>query len=121
TPSPSTTLFRSAPMSLDLVILTPGSARTYEQALRVYYEQDPGEPEAQSLQAFAGEIEARYAEGDWPFTGNPIVMPSHLLLSVGYESWDQVVPHIVSEAHRHGFVVLDPQYEKLFPPGTPYR
>src|SRR5437870_13362517 len=99
-------------MSLDLVVLLPGSARTYEQALHVYHAEDSGEPNAPLLEAFAEELDARCREGNWPFTGDPIVMQSHVLLSVGHESWDEAVPDIVSEAHRHGFIVLDPQSER---------
>ena len=72
-------------MSLDLVVLTPGSAREYAQALRVYHEEEAGEPSEAAMQAFADEVSARYGDEDWPFTGNPIVFPEHLLLSIGHE------------------------------------
>jgi hypothetical protein len=108
-------------MSMDLVVLAAGSAGEYEQALRVYYGDEPVDPDAERLAAFADALDREYDEGNWPSAGDPIVMPGHVLLTVAPEAWDDVVPSIVETAHRHGLVALDPQEEMLFPPGTPYE
>lgn len=103
-------------MGVDLGVLTPNSAESLRQALDVYYERQPGEPDEAAMQAFADELDATYDDDNWPFTGDPIVMPAHVQLSVAWESWEQEVPRIVETAHRHALVVLDPQEEKLYPP-----
>jgi hypothetical protein len=103
-------------VGLDLAILTPGSAQSLSQALDVHYEREPGEPDAEALQAFADELDATYEGEHWPFSGDPIVLPGHVQLSIAWDSWEQEAPRIVEAAHRHGFVVLDPQEEKLHPP-----
>jgi hypothetical protein len=107
-------------MSLDLVVLTRGSAPDYEQALRVAAGTAEGEPDAERTAAFAEELERWVGEGDWPFTGDPIVAPTHVDLVVAHEAWVRVVPTIVEIAHRHDLVVVDPQRERLFPPGSAY-
>jgi hypothetical protein len=103
-------------VGLDLGVLTPDSAQDVTQALDVYYERRSGEPDREALQVFADELDATYDDDNWPFTGDPIVLPAHVQLSIAWESWEQEVPRIVEAAHRHGFVVLDPQEEKLYPP-----
>jgi hypothetical protein len=103
-------------VGLDLAVLTPGSAETLSQALDVYYERRSGQPDAAALRAFADELDATYEDENWPFSGDPIVLPGHVELSIAWDSWEQEVPRILEAAHRHGFVVLDPQEEKLYPP-----
>jgi hypothetical protein len=103
-------------MGLDLGVLTSASAQSLTQALDVYYERELGEPDPKALRLFADELEATYDDDNWPFTGDPIVSPSHIQLSIAWECWEQEVPRIVEAAHRHGFVVLDPQEETLSPP-----
>lgn len=107
-------------MSLDLVVLTARSATSYEQALRVYYEDEAGAADEERLSLFARELGDAFGTGDWPFAGDPIVLPSHVLLAVAPEWWMKVVPDITARAHRHDLVVLDPQAEALFPPGSEY-
>jgi hypothetical protein len=111
-------------MSLDLVVLTPGSAQDFDQALRVYYEEEEGAPEdpdAIRLAQFASELDRDYGADNWPFSGDPILMATHVLLTVAPEWWTEVVPAIVKRAHRHGLAVLDPQEEALFHPGQEYE
>jgi hypothetical protein len=109
-------------MSLDLVILTPEAGSSYEQALSIYHSEDEeGDPSTPELTAFADEVDARYGDDDWPFTGDPLLFHDHVSLEVAHERWGEVVPEIVAVAHARRLVVLDPQYEKLFPPGTDYE
>jgi hypothetical protein len=103
-------------VGLDLAVLTSGSAQSLDQALDVYYERRPGEPDEEALRAFADELVGTYDDENWPFSGDPIVLAGHVQLSIAWDSWEQEVPRIVEAAHRHGFVVLDPQEEKLHPP-----
>jgi hypothetical protein len=42
-------------------------------------------------------------------------------LEVAHQRWGEVVPEIVGLAHTRRLVVLDPQSERLFPPGTNYE
>jgi hypothetical protein len=108
-------------MSLDLALLPSSNATTYERALGVYSEEDPGIPdESGELVAYAKEVYDAYGDGDWPFAGDPIVEPGFVLLTVNPESWESEVPKLVERAHTRGLVALDPQWEKLFPPGQPY-
>src|SRR4051812_16121300 len=108
-------------MSLDLAVLMPQNATTYEQALSIYGEEEVGVPdESGELAAYAKAVYDAYDDTDWPFGGDPIVEPGFVLLTVNHESWDLEVPKLVARAHERGLVVLDPQWEKLFPPGQPY-
>ena len=108
-------------MSLDLVILTHGSAPDYDHARRVSCQTEAGEPDAARIGSFAEELDRTFGERNWPFTGDPIVTPSHVELVIAHEVWEEVVPAIVAMAHRHDLVALDPQWERLFPPGTDYE
>ena len=109
-------------VSLDLIVLTPGSAPDFDTALSVYYGETPGVPDEPTLTAFINELDARYRES-WPWTGEPLLGggKGHVALNVGHESWEEVVPQVVQMAHAHGLVVLDPQDEGLYPPGTPHE
>lgn len=108
-------------MSLDLAVLRSPNAATYEQALAIYSEEEVGAPdESGELAAYAKEVYDAYGEFDWPFGGDPIVEAGFVLLTVNHESWESEVPKLVERAHRRGLVVLDPQWQKLFPPGQPY-
>ena len=108
-------------MSLDLIVLSPEAASSYEQALSIYQSEDEeGDPSSSAWQTFADEIDARFDDDDWPFTGDPLLFHDHVSLVVAHERWVEVVPEIVAMAHRHDLFVLDPQYEKLFPPGKNY-
>jgi hypothetical protein len=109
-------------VALDLIALTPEAASSYERALSIYHSEDEeGDPSTPELRAFADEIDARYGDDDWPFTGDPLLFPDHVSLEVAHERWVEVVPEIVALAHARQLVVLDPQYEMLFPPGTRYE
>jgi hypothetical protein len=109
-------------MSLDLVVLTPEAASSYEQALSIYHSEDEeGDPATPELKAFADEIDVRFGDDDWPFTGDPLLFPDHVSLEIAHQRWAEVVPEIVGLAHIRRLVVLDPQYERLFPPGTNYE
>jgi hypothetical protein len=41
-------------------------------------------------------------------------------LVVAPDAWEAEVPKLVERAHSRGLTVVDPQLEKLFPPGKPY-
>jgi len=41
-------------------------------------------------------------------------------LTVAPDAWEAEVPKLVERAHKHGLTALDPQWERLFPPGAPY-
>ena len=105
---------------MDLIILVPEAARTFEQALAIYHSEDEtGEPGSPTLQSFADEIDRRFGDDDWPFTGDPLLFNDHVSLEVAHERWEDVVPEIVAMAHRANLVVLDTE-AGLFPPGTDY-
>jgi hypothetical protein len=109
-------------VSLDLIVLIPDAASSYERALSIYQSEDEeGDPSTPELRAFADEVDARYGDDDWPFTGDPLLFPDHVSLEVAHEHWVDVVPEIVGLAHARQLVVLDPQSEGLFPPGTRYE
>jgi hypothetical protein len=109
-------------MSLDLVALTAPNATTYDQAVRVYSGDEAGVPDGSGeLAGYAKEVYDAYGDDDWPFGGDPIVEPGFVLLTVNHEAWESEVPMLVERAHRRGLVVLDPQWEKLFPPGVEYQ
>ena len=109
-------------MSLDLIVLTPDAASSYARALSIYQSEDEeGDPASPDLRAFADELDARYGDDNWPFTGDPLLFADHVSLEVAHERWADVVPEIVVLAHTRQLVVLDPQYERLFPPGTSYE
>jgi hypothetical protein len=106
-------------VSLDLIVLIPDAASSYEQALSIYLSEDEeSEPSTPALRAFADEIDARFGDDDWPFTGDPLLFHDHVSLVIAHERWEEVVPEILALAHERKLVLLDPQDEKLFPPGT---
>lgn len=111
-------------MSLDLVVLTRANAGSFDQALAVYSEEEPGSPdELGELEAYAEEVYDAYDDDNWPFAGDPIVEDGFVLLTVAPEAWESEVPRLVERAHKRGLVALDPQWGgegKLFPPGEPY-
>jgi hypothetical protein len=103
-------------VSLDLIVLIPDAASSFEQALSTYLSEDEeGDPSTPALKAFANEIDARFGEDDWPFTGDPLHFYDHVSLVIARERWEQVVPEILALAHEQKLVVLDPQDEQLFP------
>jgi hypothetical protein len=108
-------------MSLDLVVLTRASASSYDDALAVWTGRRAGIPDEERTRTFADELESAFADRRWPFAGDPIVEAAYVELAVAPEAWEDVVPVIVSIAHRHGLVVLDPQWQRLFPPGVGYE
>jgi hypothetical protein len=111
-------------MSLDLVVLTPGNAGSFDQALAVCSEEAAGVPDdSGELEAYATEVYDAYGDDDWPFAGDPIVGDGFVLLTVAPEAWNSQVPSLVERAHRRGLTALDPQWGgdgRLFPPGEPY-
>jgi hypothetical protein len=99
--------------------LTPEAASSYDQALSIYHSEDElGDPSTPALQAFADEIDARFGDDDWPFTGDPLLFNDHVSLEVAHERWGEVVPEILAMAHRMKLIVLDPQSETLLPPAA---
>ena len=109
-------------MSLDLIVLIPEGASSYEQALSIYQAEDEeGDASTPGLRSFAQELNTRFGDHDWPFTADHLVFPDHVSIQIAHERWAEVVPEIVALAHKQELVVLDPQYERLFPPGTTYE
>jgi hypothetical protein len=111
-------------MSLDLVLLTPENAGSFDQALAVCSEEKTGVPDdSGELEAYAREVYEAYGDDDWPFAGDPIVEDGFVLLTVAADAWESQVPSLVERGHRRGLTALDPQWGgegKLFPPGEPY-
>jgi hypothetical protein len=108
-------------MSLDLFVLTPANAASFEQALAIVMEEATGTPDdSGELEAYAQEVCDAYGDDDWPFGGDPIVEEGFVQLTVAWEAWEEEIPKLVERAHRHGLTTVDPQWEKLFPPGEPY-
>jgi hypothetical protein len=61
-------------MSLDLFVLTPANAASFEQALAIVMEEATGTPDhSGELKAYAQEVYDAYGDDDWPFGGDPIV------------------------------------------------
>jgi hypothetical protein len=111
-------------MSLDLFVLTPANATSFEQALAVVMEEEAGTPTRDSsgeLEAYAQEVYDAYGDDDWPFGGDPIVEEGFVQLTVAPDAWEAEVPKLIARAHRHGLTVMDPQLERLFLPGEPYE
>ena len=111
-------------MSLDLVVLTPENAASFDKAIAVYAEEEPGtSDDSGELEGYAREVYDTYDDVDWPFSGDPIVEAGCVLLTVAPEAWESEVPRLVERAHKRGLVALDPQWGgegRLFPPGQPY-
>jgi hypothetical protein len=108
-------------MSLDLFVLTLANAASFEQALAVVMDEASGTPDnSGKLETYAQEVYDAYEDDDWPFGGDPIVEDSFVQLTVAPEAWEAEVPNLVERAHRHGLTAVDPQWERLFPPGEPY-
>ena len=108
-------------MSLDLFVLTPANASSFQRALAVVMEETPGTPDnSGELEEYAQEVYDAYGDDDWPFGGDPIVEDGFVQLTVAPEAWEAEVPKLVERAHRHGLTAVDPQWERLFPPGEPY-
>jgi hypothetical protein len=108
-------------MSLDLFVLTPANAGSFDQALAIVMEEAAGTPDnAGKLAAYGQEVYDAYGNDDWPFEGNPIVEESFVQLTVAPDAWEAEVPKLVERAHERGLTAVDPQWEKIFPPGEPY-
>ena len=108
-------------VSLDLFVLTPANASSFQQALAVVMEETPGTPDnSGELEAYAKEVYDAYGDDDWPFGGDPIVEDGFVQFTVAPDAWETEVPKLVERAHRHGLTAVDPQWERLFPPGEPY-
>jgi len=108
-------------MSLDLFVLTPANAASFEQALAVVMDEEAGTPDSLGqLEAYAKEVYDAYGDDDWPFAGDPIVEDGFVQLVVAPDAWEAEVPALVERAHRRGLTAVDPQWEELFPPGEPY-
>jgi len=61
-------------VSLDLIVLTPDAASSYARAFSIYQSEDEeGDPASPDLRAFADELDARYGDDNWPFTGDPLL------------------------------------------------
>jgi hypothetical protein len=111
-------------MSLDLFVLAPENVSTFDHAMNVVMETEPGVADTTGeLQSYAQEVYDAYSDEDWPFAGDPIVEDSFVQLVVVPESWSQEVPQLVERAHRRGLVAVDPQYGgegRVFAVGEPY-
>jgi len=108
-------------VSLDLFVLTPANASSFQQALAVVMEETSGTADSSGeLKAYAQEVYDAYGDDDWPFGGDPIVEDSFVQLTVAPDAWEAEVPKLVERAHRHGLTAVDPQWERLFPPGEPH-
>jgi hypothetical protein len=108
-------------VSLDLFVLTPANAASFDKAIAVVMEEVPGTPDdSVELEAYAKEVYDAYRDDDWPFGGDPIVENAFVQLVVAPDAWEAEVPKLVERAHSRGLTVVDPQLEKLFPPGKPY-
>jgi hypothetical protein len=107
-------------MSLDLFVLTPANAASFDKAIAVVMEETPGTPDdSGELEAYAKEVYDAYGD-DWPFGGDPIVEDGFVQLVVAPDAWEAEVPKLVERAHSRGLTAVDPQLEKLFPCGKPY-
>jgi hypothetical protein len=111
-------------MSLDLFVLAPANTPTFEHAMNVVMETQPGVADTTGeLEGYAQEVYNAYSDEDWPFAGDPIAEDSFVQLVVAPESWSREVPKLVERAHIRGLVAVDPQWGgegKLFPVGDPY-
>src|SRR5689334_16554340 len=109
-------------MSLDLLVLQAANAESVEQAVAIAMEETPGTPDdSGALAAYAREVYDAYGDDEWPFGGDPIVEDAFVQLVVAPEAWEAEVPRLVERAHGYGLTAVDPQSEKLFPPGTPFE
>ena len=64
-------------MSLDLLVLTPADATSFEQALAVVMEEEAGATDRSGqLVAYAQDIYDAYGDDDWPLQGDPIMEAS---------------------------------------------
>ena len=110
-------------MSLDLFVLGPEDAPTFERAMNVVMGAEPGVADStDKLESYAREVYDAYSDDDWPFAGDPIVEDSFVQLVVATESWSREVPQLVERAHRGGLVAVDPQFGgagRLFALGDP--
>jgi hypothetical protein len=105
-------------MSLDLIVLPKESASDVAEALAVYLGTRDGVPAAESLQAFAEEVAARFEkDGRWPWTGPIDLEDTHAVLHPAHEWWEEVIGEVASIAARHGLVTLDPQASAFVPAG----
>jgi hypothetical protein len=104
-------------MSLDLFVLIPSNAASFEQALAVVMEEIPGAPDTSGeLEAYANEVYDAYGDDDWPFGGDPIVEDGFVQLVVAPDAWEAEVPKLIERAHRRGLTAVDPQSERVFRP-----
>jgi hypothetical protein len=108
-------------MSLDLFVLTPANAASFDQALAIVMEEEPGTPDTSgNLAAYAQEVYDAYGDDDWPFQGDPIIEGGFVQLIVVPDAWEAEVPKLVERAHKRGLAAVDPQWERMFHPGEPY-
>jgi hypothetical protein len=108
-------------VSLDLFVLTPANAASFDKAIAVVMEETPGTPDdSGELEAYAKEVYDAYGDDDWPFGGDPIVEDGFVQLVVAPDAWEAEVPRLVERAHSRGLTAVDPQLETLFPPGKSY-
>ena len=64
-------------MSLDLFVLAPEDAPTFEHAMNVVMGAEPGVADStDKLKSYAREVYDPYSDDDWPFAGDPIVEES---------------------------------------------
>jgi hypothetical protein len=74
-------------MSLDLFVLTPANAASFDKAIAVVMEETPGTPDdSGELEAYAKEVYDAYGD-DWPFGGDPIVEDGFVQLVVAPDAW----------------------------------
>src|SRR5439155_10854706 len=59
--------WQGSAMSLDLFVLTPANAASFDHALAIVMEDAPGTPDkAGELEAYAQEVYNAYGDDDWP-------------------------------------------------------
>jgi hypothetical protein len=70
-------------MSLDLFVLAPANAPTFEHAMNVVMGTQPGVADTTGeLEGYAQEVYNGYSDEDWPFAGDPIAEDSFVQLVV---------------------------------------
>ena len=87
-------------MGLDLAILTPENARSFEHALEVmYYEGETIPDSSGRLAAYAKEVYDAYRDAEWPFEGDPDLSEGFVMLYPAPDVWEDEVPKLVERAH----------------------
>jgi hypothetical protein len=93
-----------------------GDRAAAEEYERLSEQEDVADPSA-AISAFAGDLVARFPEGDdGPWTVEPLTADASggfLPLSVTFDRAEDVVPFVAATARAHALVCFDPQSERL--------